>query len=56
MPAQDLLVISTPNGDVMLPFVKALVPSVDLEKGVVTITPPGGLFEEIIDDEDAPGE
>jgi 16S rRNA processing protein RimM len=52
MPAQDLLVISTPTGDVMLPFVKALVPSVDLEKGVVTITPPGGLFEEIIDDKD----
>ena len=56
MPAQDLLVISTPKGDVMLPFVKALVPSVDLEKGVVTITPPGGLFEEIVDDEDAPVE
>jgi 16S rRNA processing protein RimM len=53
MPAQDLLVISTPTGDVMLPFVKALVPSVDLEKGVVTITPPGGLFEEIVDDENA---
>ncbi|MEN9751464.1 MAG: hypothetical protein RLZZ600_511 [Actinomycetota bacterium] len=56
MPAQDLLVISTPKGDVMLPFVKALVPSVDLEKGVVTITPPGGLFEDIVDDDDAPAE
>ena len=56
MPAQDLLVISTPKGDVMLPFVKALVPSVDLEKGVVTITPPGGLFEEIVDDDDSAAE
>jgi 16S rRNA processing protein RimM len=55
MPAQDLLVISTPKGEVMLPFVKALVPSVDLEKGIVTITPPGGLFEEIVD-EDEPAE
>ena len=56
MPAQDLLVISTAKGDVMLPFVKALVPAVDAEKGVVTITPPGGLFEEIADEEDAPVE
>jgi len=55
MPAQDLLVISTPKGDVMLPFVKALVPAVDLDKGIVTITPPGGLFEEIVD-EDEPAE
>lgn len=55
MPAQDLLVVSTPKGEVMLPFVKALVPSVDLDKGVVTITPPGGLFEEIPDDEPAEG-
>lgn len=53
MPAQDLLVITTAKGDVMLPFVKALVPSVDAEARVVTITPPGGLFEEIVDDEDS---
>lgn len=56
MPAQDLLVISTAKGDVMLPFVKALVPSVDLEKGVVSITPPGGLFEDIVGEDDAPAE
>jgi len=53
MPAQDLLVISTPKGDVMLPFVKALVPAVDLDKGIVTITPPGGLFEEIVDEDES---
>ncbi len=53
MPAQDLLVISTAKGDVMLPFVTALVPAVDAEKRVITITPPGGLFEEIADDDES---
>lgn len=46
-PAQDLLAVSTPNGTVLVPFVEAIVPSVDLEAGVVQITPPAGLFEEI---------
>ncbi|MFD2674735.1 ribosome maturation factor RimM [Gulosibacter bifidus] len=45
-PAQDLLVIATGNGDVMVPFVKEIVPAVDLEAGIVTITPPGGLFDD----------
>ena len=53
MPAQDLLVINSSSGEVMLPFVKALVPSVDIEGKTVTITPPGGLFEEIIDEDAA---
>ena len=52
LPSQDLLVIKTANGDVMLPFVKALVPEVDFEAGTMTITPPGGLFETIDDDDD----
>ena len=51
MPAQDLLVINSSSGEVMLPFVKALVPSVDIEAKTVTITPPGGLFEEIVDED-----
>ena len=46
-PAQDLLAIKTPSGEVLLPFVKAFVPEVDLDAGKVTITPPGGLFEEL---------
>lgn len=45
-PAQDLLVVKTPKGDVMVPFVKDIVPAVDLEAGVVTLTPPGGLFDD----------
>ncbi len=51
LPAQDLLVVDTHNGEVLLPFVNAFVPSVDLAAGVISITPPGGLFEELPDDD-----
>lgn len=47
LPAQDLLVILTGEKEVLLPFVKAFVPSVDVGKGQIEITPPGGLFEEL---------
>ena len=47
LPAQDLLILKTSAGEVMVPFVKAIVPSVDIAAGVVTITPPPGLLEEI---------
>ena len=50
MPAQDLLLVKTPTGEVMVPFVKAIVPAVDLAAGIVTVTPPAGLFEELPDD------
>ncbi|GAB2566192.1 ribosome maturation factor RimM [Leucobacter ruminantium] len=45
-PAQDLLAVSTESGTVLVPFVEAIVPAVDLEAGVVRVTPPTGLFEE----------
>jgi 16S rRNA processing protein RimM len=51
MPAQDLLAISTPTGEVLVPFVKAIVPAVDIEAGTVTLTPPTGLFEDIPDEQ-----
>jgi len=51
-PAQDLLVVETPQGEVLLPFVGAFVPQVDVEGGNVTITPPGGLFEALTEDKD----
>ena len=44
--AQDLLLVSTPHGRVMVPFVSALVPTVDVEGGVVIIDPPPGLFDD----------
>jgi len=49
-PAQDLLVITTADSEVMLPFVKDFVPVVNIEAGVVEITPPGGLFESVPDE------
>jgi 16S rRNA processing protein RimM len=49
-PAQDLLTVSTSTGDILVPFVKAIVASVDLEAGTMTVTPPLGLFEELPDD------
>jgi len=52
MPAQDLLIVKTPAGDVMIPFVKAIVPAVDVKAGTVTITPPPGLLEELPEEPD----
>jgi 16S rRNA processing protein RimM len=45
LPAQDLLAIETSNGEVLVPFVKQIVPSVDIQKGQIVLTPPDGLFE-----------
>ena len=50
-PAQDLLTVTTSTGDVLVPFVKAIVASVDVKAGTMTVTPPLGLFEEVADDE-----
>ncbi|MCL9666672.1 ribosome maturation factor RimM [Curtobacterium albidum] len=47
LPAQDLLAIDTPSrGEVLVPFVSAIVPTVDIAAGTVTVTPPTGLFED----------
>ena len=54
LPAQDLLAVDTGSGEVLVPFVSAIVPTVDLAAGTVTLTPPAGLFEELPDDEPAP--
>jgi 16S rRNA processing protein RimM len=50
LPAQDLLTVKTDAGDILVPFVKAIVPSVDVKAGTLTVTPPPGLFEELPDD------
>ncbi|MBY6061378.1 ribosome maturation factor RimM [Microbacterium esteraromaticum] len=47
LPAQDLLIVSTESGEVMVPFVEAIVPTVDVAAGRVVVTPPPGLFEEL---------
>ncbi len=45
---QDLLVVrreDVPGGECLVPFVKAMVPEVDLSAGVVVIDPPPGLLD-----------
>ncbi len=45
-PASDLLVLRRPEGGTALvPFVKAIVPEVDLAGGRVVVTPPEGLLD-----------
>jgi 16S rRNA processing protein RimM len=41
----DYLVLDYDGREVLVPFVRAIVPSVDLEAGTVVIDPPDGLFE-----------
>ena len=40
LPGQDLLAIDTPNGEVLIPFVRQLVPVVDVAKKRMTVIPP----------------
>ncbi|MDO5722235.1 MAG: ribosome maturation factor RimM [Actinomycetaceae bacterium] len=44
--AQDLLVVDTGKGEVLVPFVVEIVPTVDVQAGRVVLTPPGGMFDE----------
>ena len=48
-PAQDLLIVKVRDDEVLVPFVKAIVPEVDIAAGRVIVTPPAGLFEELPD-------
>jgi 16S rRNA processing protein RimM len=44
--AQDLLVVGRPEGgDALIPFVSAIVPTVDLDGGFLVVDPPEGLLE-----------
>jgi 16S rRNA processing protein RimM len=57
LPAQDLIAVKVGGGEegsageVLVPFVKAIVTSVDVKAGTMTMDPPFGLFEELPDDE-----
>ncbi|WP_207922850.1 ribosome maturation factor RimM [Micromonospora sp. KC606] len=45
-PASDLLVLRRPEGGTaLIPFVRAIVPEVDLAGGRVVVDPPGGLLD-----------
>lgn len=54
LPAQDLLVVAVGDAEVLVPFVSAIVPEVDIAAGTVTLTPPAGLFEDLPDDDPEP--
>ncbi len=40
LPGQDVLAIKTSNGEVMIPFVRQLVPTVDIRNKRMTVIPP----------------
>jgi 16S rRNA processing protein RimM len=45
-PASELLVVRRSDGrDALVPFVRAIVPEVDIAGGRVVLTPPDGLFD-----------
>lgn len=46
LPAQDLLIVKTDKGEVMVPFVSVIVPEVNQKQGYLVVTPPQGLFVE----------
>src|SRR5690606_8755808 len=54
LPAQDLLIVRPTAGaerEIMVPFVQAIVPTVDIAGGRVVVTPPAGLFEDLPEEE-----
>lgn len=55
LPAQDLLVVArSTGGEVLIPFVRELVPSVDLVAGQLVVVDRPGLLEETADEPDGP--
>jgi 16S rRNA processing protein RimM len=44
-PASDLLVVETDRGEALVPFVRAIVPEVDLAGRRVVLDPPAGLLD-----------
>jgi len=51
LPAQDLLAVKADEKEVLVPFVKAFVPDVNMAAGTLTVTPPGGLFEDLAEED-----
>ena len=44
LPGQDLLAVDGANGEILIPFVTEIVPTVDVKNKVITIDPPEGLL------------
>lgn len=48
LPAQDLLAVTlSDEREALIPFVTAIVPSVDIASRTITVDPPSGLLDEI---------
>lgn len=47
LPGQDVLAIksNTDNKEILIPFIEEFVPTVDIEKRIITVVPPPGLLE-----------
>ena len=61
LPSQDLLSVrplghADPDHEILVPFVSAIVPEVNVASGQIVVTPPPGLFEELVTDETQPEE
>ena len=46
LPGQDVLAIDYNGREVLIPFVKAIVPIVDVKNRKITVVPPAGLLDE----------
>jgi 16S rRNA processing protein RimM len=51
LPGQDVLAVRRPDGtEVLVPFVAAMVPAVDLDAGEIVVDPPPGLLADVPED------
>ena len=46
LPGQDLLAVDHNGREILIPFVLEIVPEINVENKVITITPPEGLLDE----------
>jgi len=46
LPGKDLLAVDHNGREILIPFVLEIVPEIDVENKVITITPPEGLLDE----------
>lgn len=52
LPSQDLLVIRAPDDrEILIPFVSAFVPTIDIASRRIIVTPPDGLLDAVEDEE-----
>lgn len=48
LPSQDMLVVTSDEREVLIPFIEQFVPSVDVRGKRIVVTPPEGLLDEEI--------